>query len=156
MAIVFVIMPVFSSVIEKYLILNKAQIIKDAVDITNIAAYNALSAESLSRNSVLLDNSKLESIYSQLLAENLKLDYDLYPDEDSIADARVNIDSIIIYTAGFPLTCPKGIPITRPSVHSQITVPVKPMLYRSVILNILNKEYIELKIHVDSDIPVNN
>lgn len=154
--IVFVLLPVFSGVIEKYIILNKAQIIKDAVDMTNTAAYYAIEAENLSMNTVSMNSSSLVDIYSQFLSENLKLDYELCPLEDSIVKGEVSIDSIIIYTEGFPLTCPEGTRITRPSVHSSITVPVRPLLYRQIILNMLGKEYIKLKIHLDTEIPVNN
>ncbi|MGI6776689.1 MAG: hypothetical protein ACOX7R_01270 [Acetivibrionales bacterium] len=156
MAIIFVIMPVFSSVIEKYLIFNKAQIIKDALDITNIAAYNAINAESLSMNSVMFDRDKLEGIYARLLAENLNLDSNFFPNEGSVADERVIIDSVIVYTDGFPVTCPEGNLIKRPTVHSSVIVPVKPLLYGSVIMDMLKKEYVELIVHVDSEIPVDN
>lgn len=154
--IIFVILPVFSVVIEKYIIYNKLLAIKDAVDMTNISAYNAINAENLGRNVVTIDNEKIDSLYRYLLARNLNLNSDLSPHPDSIAEGTVNIDSIIIYTGGFPLTCPGGTEFKRPAVHSTITVPVKPSLYRQIILDMIGREHIELKVHVDSDIPVNN
>ena len=45
--LVFVILPVFSAVIEKYILMEKARIIRDSVDMTNISAYNALSCTDL-------------------------------------------------------------------------------------------------------------
>jgi len=154
--IVFLIFPAASFVLEKYIIINKAQMIKDAVDMTNISTYNALDAASLGKTVITMQDSRVEQIYTSLLAKNLKLDCGLFPREDSIVEGRVSIDSIIIYTGGFPLTCPDGAQIKRPAVHSRITVPVRPSLYRQTILSILGKQYVELKVHVDSDIPVNN
>jgi hypothetical protein len=152
--IVFVIFPVFSAVLEKYVVMNRTQIIKDAVDITNISAYVAIDAEGLGRSTVTINNEKVYSIYKRMLGKNLKLDNELFPLEGSIADGRVVIDSIIIYTEDFPVTCPNGVSINRPAVHSVITVPIKPVLYRRMMFKLSGKEYIELKIHVDSEIPV--
>lgn len=154
--IVFVVLPVFSAVIERYIVINKAQVIKDAVDMTNISAYNALDADALSRTAITLDNGEIMDIYKSLLAENLRLKADMTPDTGSVADDKVAIDSIIVYLDDFPQACPGGISIKRPSIHSHVTVPVKPSLYRQVILQILGKEYVELEVHVDSDIPLNN
>ena len=39
----------FSLIMEKYIIFTKSQLIKDAVDITNLSAYYALEAESLGK-----------------------------------------------------------------------------------------------------------
>ena len=41
--LVFIILPVFSAVIEKYILLEKARVIRDSVDMANLSAYNALS-----------------------------------------------------------------------------------------------------------------
>lgn len=154
--IVFIILPVFSTVMEKYIIFNKAQIIRDAVDMTNISTYSAINAGCLGVNLVTLDDEKVEEVYRRLLSENLGLNQNLAPDGQSIVEGTVSIDSIILYADGFPLSCPDGTVIKRPAVHSSITVPVKPSFYRRVLLGMLGKEYIELKMHVDSDIPVNN
>jgi hypothetical protein len=148
-------MPVFSLVIEKYIFMNIAQTLKDSVDITNIAVYNALSAESLSRGDVDFDTDRARMIYNRLLAENLSLEVNLMPQESSVAEGQVRIDSLILYSGGFPHVCPDGTEIVRPTVHSVVAVPVKPMLYRQIILNALGKESVELIVHVDSEIPVN-
>jgi hypothetical protein len=154
--IVFLILPTASVVLEKFIIINKGQIIKDAVDITNISLYNAINAVSLGKNIISMDEAHVELIYKSLLAENLNLNFDLTPKENSIVDGEVKIDSIIIYTGAFPLKCPKGTDIKRPSVHSCLTLPLKPSLFRQVLLDILGRQHMELKVHVDSDIPVNN
>lgn len=154
--IVFVVFPVFSVILEKYSIANKVQIIKDAVDMTNISAYNALSPNDLGKSVVTFNSMEVMDIYRSLLARNLNLNSDLSPRSHSIAEGNVDIEALEIYTEGFPTVCPNGTGIRRPSVHSLITVPVKPSLYRQFVLNLLGREYIELKIHVDSDIPVNN
>jgi len=154
--IVLVVLPVFSAVIERYIVLNKAQIIKDAVDMANISAYNAINAGNLSRNAVTFDSDKADEIYRFILAKNLHLDDTLSAKPNSIVEGTVNIESLILYTGGFPLACPEGTYVEKPSVHSCITVPVKPALYRRIILDLLGRQHIELKVHVDSEIPVNN
>lgn len=154
--IIFVILPILSFVLEKYIIANKAQIIRDAVDMTNVSTYNAINAGLLGMNAVQFDKAEADDVYKNMLIKNLNLHNDLSPDKNSIADGTVTIDSIIVYVNGFPLKCPEEVIITRPTVHSRITVPVKPLLYRQILLNLLGKQYIELKVHVDSEIPVNN
>ena len=153
--LVFVIFPIVSVVIEKNIMLAKGQIIKDAIDITNIASYTGLSS-SISEGTIGVDNAKLYSVYTSMLAKNLNLNDDLTPKQNSVAEGPVTIDSLIVYLSGFPLVCPDGNTLVRPSVHAVITVPVKPSLYRQVILSLLGKQYIYLKIHVDSDLPLNN
>ncbi len=154
--IVFVLLPVFASVMEKYIVFTKSQLIKDAVDITNISAFYALEAESLGKNIIDFNETDILSIYRNMLAKNLQLDSELNPLENSIADYKVSIESIIIYTDNLPAKCPYNINITKPAIHSCIIVPVKPAFYHKIIRNITGKEYIQIKVHVDSDIPVNN
>jgi hypothetical protein len=154
--IVFVILPSVSIVLEKFIIMNKSQIIKDAVDIANISLYNAINTVYLGKNVINMDKAYVEHIYRTLLAENLNLNFDLTPKENSIVDGEVKIESIIIYTGEFPLKCPDGTDIKRPSVHSSLTLPLKPSLFRQMLLDILGREQMELKVHVDSEIPVNN
>jgi hypothetical protein len=154
--IVFVILPVFSAIVERFILFNKVQIIKDAADMTNVSVYNAINAGNLGKDTVNLDFPEAEYIFRILLAANLKLDIGLSPLPQSLAEGNVLIDSLEIYSGGFPRTCPDGTIINRPTVHSLISVPVKPTLYRQLILNALGKDYLELKVHVDSEIPVNN
>lgn len=154
--VVFVILPVFSIILEKSLLLNKAQIIKDAVDMTNISAYNAINAAKLSIVDVDVDGVTAENIYHDLLVLNLKLDEDLQPLPGSLAEDTVYVKSLVIFSNGFPIVCPGGINITRASVHSTVVIPVRPSLYRQLILSMLGRQFIELEVHVDSEIPVNN
>ncbi|MEM1724708.1 MAG: hypothetical protein QXW71_02900 [Thermoplasmata archaeon] len=153
--LVFVVLPVMSVILEKNIMLAKGQIIKDAVDITNIASYTALKS-TISEKVIDINNTKLYSVYTSMLAKNLNLNEDLTPKPNSVAEGPVTINSLIVYTSGFPVVCPEGNTLVRPSVHAVITVPVKPSLYREVILSLLGRQYIYLKIHVDSDLPVNN
>lgn len=154
--IIFVLFPIFSAIIERYIIIIKAQEIKDSVDITNIATYMAIDTENLGKNLVIHNELEVEAIYSKFLAINLNLEEDLSPKDNSVADGKVRIESIAIYPGGQASICPLGTEIIRPTVHSVVIVPVKPSLYRQVILALLGKCNIELKVHVDSDIPVNN
>ncbi len=154
--VIFIILPVFSVAMEKYVLMEKAKIIRDSVDMTNISAYNALNTGNLGRTSIHLDRTETLGIFKKLLCVNLGLDEGLNPKNGSIAEGRVEVSSLEIYTEGFPLICPSGTMIVKPSVHSCINVPIKPSLYREVILNLLGKEYINVEVHVDSEIPVNN
>lgn len=154
--IIFVILPVFSTVLEKYLIMNKAQIIKDAIDMANISAYNAIKADKLGRVNVDMELTRADEIYRRILADNLKLDINLNPLKDSLAEDKVQIKSIIFYSGLIQEVCPGGINIKRPSVHSTVIVPIRPSLFRSLILSLGGKQFIELEVHVDSEVPVNN
>jgi Flp pilus assembly protein TadG len=154
--VVLVILPVFSGIMEKYIISVKAQSIKDAVDMTNVSTYMSLDSDSLGKNVVDLDFEEVMDIYRRLLAANLNLNDDLTPKDISIAENTVTINSINLYYDAFPTECPNGTPVKRPAIHSYITVPVRPSIYRSMILRLTGREYIELKVHVDSDIPVDN
>lgn len=154
--LIFIILPVFSVVIEKYVLMEKARIIRDAVDMTNISVYNAINAGNLGRLLVNADREEALEIFEELLCVNLRLDEGLNPKAGSVAEGRVEISSLEMYTSGFPVTCPKGTKIVKPSVHSCINVPIEPSLYRRVVLSLLGRNYIDVEVHVDSEIPVNN
>lgn len=154
--VVFVIIPVFYYIIESYLILVKAQVIRDAVDLTNISAYEAIKVESLSGNVFDMNYEKLQAVYRNLLAKNLGLDGDMSPKPESVADEKVLIDSLSVYNGGTGAACPNGTILDKPSIHSCIIVPVKPSLFRQVLLGQAGKSYFELKIHVDTEIPIDN
>lgn len=154
--LVFVIFPVFSSVMEKYVLLDKARLIRDSDDMTNISVYNALNAMNLGKVKVDFTDAKASEIFRELLCKNLRLDGGLNPMDGSVAEAQVEILSFEIYTEGFPVQCPDGSTISRPTVHSSINVPLKPSLYRGVILNLLGRDHIDAIVHVDSEIPLNN
>ena len=157
--IIFVLLPVFSAIMERYMLLVKVQAIKDAVDLTNLSSYFAMETEILGKGDVSFDEDKLLGKYKEMLAKNLRLDDGLNPEEGSIADCQVRIESVVLYSEyneDFPASCPEGASIMRPAVHSSIVVPVKPVFFAGIIKSLSGKEYIELKVHVDSDIPINN
>lgn len=154
--LVFLIFPVFSSVMERYILLEKARMIRDSVDMTNISVYNALNSTSLGKVRVDFSETEAREIFCELLGANLKLDEHLDPESGSVAEGRVEILSFEIYQDGFPALCPNGAAISRPSVHSCINVPIRPSLYRGVVLGLLGRDYIDVVVHVDSEIPVNN
>jgi hypothetical protein len=154
--LVFVIMPVFAAVMERYILFSKAQVIKDAVDITNAAAYNSIIAQALSREEISFDTPEASRIYNRLLSENLSLNPDLTPKASSPAEGRVEVRELVFYSSGFPQSCSYGVQIERPAVHSCVMVPVKPGFYRHIILGAMGKQHVELMIHVDSEIPINN
>jgi hypothetical protein len=154
--LIFIIMPVFSAVIEKYILMEKARVITDSVDMTNISAYNALSSAELGKVRIGAERSDILEIYRHILSINLRLNDDLEPQPDSVAEGCVEVLSLEIFSSDFPAHCPEGVPITRPAVHSTIRVPVRPSLYRGIILGMLGREYVDIIVHVDTEIPVNN
>jgi hypothetical protein len=154
--VLLVILPVFAAIIEKFILLEKTEIIRSAVDMANISAYNALNAGSLGKVTVNFDHAEMLDIFEELLSDNLRLDKDLEPEPGSIAEGQVVISSLEIYCSGLPVRCPDDVLIDRPSVHSCIDIPIKPSLYTGVILKLLGKENIVIKVHVDSEIPINN
>ncbi len=154
--LVFVVFPVFSTVMEKYILVDKARLIRDSVDTTNISVYNALNTESLGKVSVDFFDAKAGDIFKELLCRNLKLDSGLTPMGDSVAEAQVEILSLAFYKEGFPAVCPNKSKIERPTVHSCVNIPIRPSLYRGIILRMLGRDHVDVIVHVDSEIPVNN
>jgi len=154
--LVFVIFPVISVVLEKYIAMLKGQQIQDAVDITNTAVYNSLNPHAVSMVAIDFNNEEALRIYKELLADNLRLNYDLTPMPDSIAEDTVTIEELNLYTSGFPVCCSGGKSITRPTIHAVVNVPVRPSLYRATLLQLMGKEFVELRVHVDTELPLNN
>jgi len=154
--LVFVIFPVVSVVFEKYIAILKGQQIQDAIDITNTAVYNSLNLHATSIATIDFNNEEALNIYKELLAENLKLKSDLTPTPDSIAEDTVVIEELNLYIGNFPTSCSGGKSITRPTIHAVATVPVRPSLYRAVLLRLMGKEFVELRVHVDTELPLNN
>ena len=52
--IVFIILPLFSYVLEKSIIINKAEIIRDAIDLANISVFSSIDIAELGKDSVYL------------------------------------------------------------------------------------------------------
>lgn len=154
--LVFIILPVFSAVMEKYVLARKASIIRDALDMTNIAVYNALNAADLGMVRIDAVRSKAMDVFTEILSANLRLDGGLYPEPESIAEGRVEVVTLEIFCDGFPVTCPDGSVITRPCVHSGVRIPIRPSLYSAAVLRLLGSDFIVVFVHVDSEIPVNN
>lgn len=153
--LVFAIFPVASVILEKYIAMAKGQQIQDALDITNVAVYNAMSLQAASMASVDFNSAEAMDIYRELLAMNMKLDSDLAPLPGSVAESTVVIEELHLYTGGFPINCSKGKLLNRPTIHTCVSVPVRPSLYRAILLQLMGKEYVELKVHVDTELPVN-
>ncbi len=154
--VLLVILPVFSVVIEKFILTGKAKIIRDAADMANISVYNALNAENLGRVAVSFNREEMLGLFRELLSDNLRLDEELKPKDGSIAEGQVIINSLEIYCKDLPARCPDETLIERPSVHSCICIPIKPSLYSGVVLKLLGRDTIIVKVHVDSEIPLNN
>ena len=154
--VIFVILPVFSIAMEKYVLLEKSRIIRDAVDMTNISAYNAMVSENLGKANVYPDRDEVLEIYEALLCVNLNLNEGMTPGNGSVAEGRVEIGSLELYPGGIQAVCPNGAEIVRPTIHSCIRVPIQPSLYRRAVMELLGRDSIMAEVHVDSEIPLNN
>jgi len=155
MFMVFVLLPIGSLLMEKYIFALKEQKMRDSLDITSTATYMALSSQQGTVANLTYDNSKLQSIFNQYLAANLSLNSDLTPLPSSIADGKVIVNSVIIYSGPFPQTTPQGKTVNRLTVHTDITVPVKPHFYMSTILNALGLSAVPVRVVADTEVPVN-
>lgn len=161
LVIVFIVIPLFSAVFDQYFLLLKGQAVKGAIDLTNLAAHNAMKTSEKSETEIKLAINDIKSNYIPMLALNMNLNSDLSPEANSVADGAVEIMNITVYPKGmnFPVTCPEGGKINRPSVHSVIKVPIKPALYWNIYKFFIGgsgsgvKEY---HIHVDTELPCNN
>jgi hypothetical protein len=155
-AIVFILIPVFAAVMEGYIINIKAMIIKDSVDMANLSAYNAMEVKSLSTVNVDINHGQARESFCSVLSNNMRLKEDMTPMPGSIAESKVTLKELNLYTSGLPLVCSKGKDISRPTVHSVIEVPIRPTLFSGLILEALGEDFIVLEIHLDSEIPINN
>ena len=161
LVVVFIILPLFSAVFDQYILLLKAQAIKDAIDVTNLAAYNAMKIPEKSETQITAAANDIRSNYMPMLALNLNLNSNLTPKENSIVNRTIEIVNITVYPKGmaFPVTCPKGGLIRRPSVHTVIKVSMKPALYWNIykfLTGTAGDGMREYNIHVDTELPYNN
>lgn len=168
--LMFVILPIFSIVLEQYILLLKGQAIKDAIDVTNIGAYNCMDIEAKSETIVVAGRNqserdfieeKIKDKFKDLLILNLNLNSDLTPKDNSVPDGKIEIIEVSVFPTGmaFPITCSGGGIITRPSIHSIIKIPIKPSLYWNIYRYLKNEKGDGLKdyyIHVDTELPDNN
>lgn len=157
--IIFIILPLFAVIMERYILYNKVNIIKDAVDVANLALYNAISTEDAAKNDTAIRLNSETTLYKNILARNLKLKTDMTPEGSSVAEGEVVIDELKVYlhiNTTFPVACPQGNNITRPAIHSVIKVPIKPTLLSRVVLSVMSKDAIDIKVHVDTELPINN
>lgn len=151
--IVLVVLPIFSFILEGYIFTNKIQVIRDAVDITNMAAVNSLDWVSLSKTGMDFDYGILRENYERILAENLLLDANLRPQAKSVLDGNVEIEELSVFMDGFPLFCPLGTKLNRSGIHSVIAFIVKPTLYGKVLWLLTGKEFFEFTMHTDTELP---
>jgi len=154
--VVYVFLPMFAAVIEKQIFSVRASDIRDSMEISCIAAYNSLNTGDLSKIAVTFDDDRLHQVFTEYLVKNLRLNNDLTPKATgSVAQGQVQISSIQEYISGFPLTCPDGNVLNRPTIHVKIIVPIEPTLYKYTILDLLGVDKIYCNVHLDVELPVN-
>lgn len=161
LVVIFVLLPIFSAVFEQYILLLKGKAIRDAIDMTNLAAYNAMKIPEKSESKITATVHDIDAIFKPMIALNMNLNSDLTPKENSIVDETVKIVNITVYPKGmsFPVTCPEGSTICRPTVHSVIKVSIKPALYWNIYKLLTGAEGDGIKdymVHRDTELPYNN
>lgn len=157
--VMFIILPLFVVVVEKYIFNVKVNKMKDAIDIANLATYNAISTKITAKGDAALALEDDIVIFKEILAENLNLNSDMTPNVNSIAEDTVNViefKSYLYSNTTFPATCLQGNNINRPTIHSVIEVPIRPTLLSRIVLDALGRSTIDIKIHVDTELPINN
>lgn len=168
--LMFIILPFFSIVLEQHILLLKGQALRDAIDITNIAVYNAMDIEAKAETVVvagrneserLQTENRIKDIFKPLLALNLDLNNDLTPNANSLVDGKVVIESIEIFPTGltFPIDLPEGDKVNCPSVYSIVKVPIRPNLFWNVyryFRNIAGDGLQDFYIRVITELPENN
>ena len=154
---VYLLVPLFSAVIEKQIVQLKAAEVTDALQMSCLATYDSLESKALSQAVASYKQTKTEDVFKDFLAANMNLNNDLTPKNSiSVADGQVRVESIEIFNSDLPKTCPDGKTIIYPSVHATIIVPVKPSLYKGTILQLLGKDYIDCKFHIDTEVVIDN
>lgn len=154
--IVFVILPFISLILEWQIVIIKVQSIQDAVDLAAMATFGALENISYGKEGLNLNFDRLTEDYRRTLSENLRLDEDMNPEANSVVGNRVIIEELEIFTDGFPANCSEGTLLTMPSVHTIIRFSIEPALYGAALLKLTGREYFDFRLHIDSELPVNN
>lgn len=150
--LVFIVIPLFSAIVEKQLTQLKISDIGESIELSSIATYDSLVSSSLSDTIVSIDSIEATNTFKKYLADNLNINSDLTPKPSGIIAGTVVVNSFQIYVSSFPRTCPNGKLLTKPSIHTFITVPVTPTLYKYSILQVLGEDKKNLKFHYDTEI----
>ncbi len=154
--IVFVILPLVSLVLEWQIVVIKVQSIQDAVDLATLSTFGALENVSYGKDGLNLNYDRLREDYMKTLSDNLRLDAGMNPEDNSVLGGRVIIEELEIYSDNLPVNCSGGTLLTMPSVHTIIIFSIKPSLYGAALLELSGREYFDFRVHIDSEMPVNN
>jgi hypothetical protein len=150
--LLILVVPLFSYVAERYVLLNKLQIMSDAIDASSLSAYMAINTEAASSRELSIDPTVFNNLFRNALQTNLSLNADMSPRDGSMAVGTVILQSSEIYMSGFPMQCPKGSTIRMKSFHIVVGIPVEPGFIRTYILN--KDDPAIVWIHRDCEMPV--
>lgn len=137
----------FALIFDVGYLMVRREIIKNAMDFSNMAAYREISTEKLAVNELYIDEVLAEETFEETLQHNLKLDSSLDPLSDSMASDTVKIVSFEVFNPDkLPATDSVGNLVEEVAVHSRIVVSLKPMfigLFKTV----------DLPVAITTDIP---
>ena len=156
--ILFIIFPIFSIVIEKVILDLKSDEIKGIIKDATESTFIALNIDTTSVENIDVDLDRFKEVFERYIKTNFNLKEDFKPKDNSMVDGPVKINKIIFYgTNSLPFTHPtKEITYNRPFIEVEVIFPIKPHLYRKVILDALGKEYLEVTINYHYTLPINN
>ncbi|QUI25915.1 hypothetical protein HZI73_26240 (plasmid) [Vallitalea pronyensis] len=141
--VIFLIMPVFAAVFEKQMMTKIARdtksIIKDSLE----ATYTTLNIEKTSIKDIEF-TSDFKQIFDKYVIDNLNLNVDFTPTDKSMADAKVQVTELQYEDR------------TRKFINVKVILPIKPHIYRQILLSIMGKEWIGYEIPYTLSLPVDN
>jgi len=106
----------------------RRDVIKQALDYSNLAVYRELDRDRLADGELYLNEIAAQDTFREFLAQNLRLDGNLNPLPGSPAAEPVTVADFRIFNPeDLPNTDGLGNPVTEVSVYSQIWVPVRPV-----------------------------
>lgn len=107
---------------------TRRQVIKQALDYSNMAVYREMDRNKLADGILYIDEVAGQDTFREFLARNLKLDGDLNPLPGSLAAGRVEIlDFRVFNPEDLPGVDGMGHPVDEVTVFSAIRVPVRPV-----------------------------
>ncbi|GKX32298.1 hypothetical protein SH1V18_47780 [Vallitalea longa] len=139
--VLFILMPIFTAAYEKQIMYkigrDSNDIIKDSLE----ATYVTLNIKRGSTKKIEFDD-KFKRTFESYIRENMKLNVDFTPKDESMADAKIKVLEL------------KRINYPRKSVKVKLLLPIKPHLYRQIILDLMGKEWIGYEIVQEVSLPV--
>ncbi|MBO8129662.1 MAG: hypothetical protein H0Z39_10805 [Peptococcaceae bacterium] len=128
LAAIFMGIMLFALVFDVGYLFVKREVIKQALDFSNMAVYREIDEAKLADGELYINEAPAQDTFLVFLQDNLKLDSSLNPLPGSVVTGQVQVVDFRIYNPGdLPTVDPLGTPINEVAVHSHIIAPVRPV-----------------------------